>query len=112
MPRLKPMKKEEVMELLDTLNGATKIGKSSDGSRIHIRYRKFTKDTALSVQERERAKDLKIKDDRYTGRLDRVYKSGSGDTIMTMLVELERDHKYRSFNLDKGELITIAVLGN
>jgi hypothetical protein len=31
---------------------------------------------------------------------------------MTMLVELERDHKYRSFNLDKGELITIAVLGN
>jgi hypothetical protein len=106
------MKKEEVMELLDTLNGATKIGKTNDGSRIHIRYRKFTKDTALSVQERERAKDLKIKDDRYTGRLDRVYKSGSGDTIMTMLVELERDHKYRSFNLDKGELITIAVLGN
>jgi hypothetical protein len=45
VPRLKPMKKEEVMELLDTLNGATKIGKTNDGSRIHIRYRKFTKDT-------------------------------------------------------------------
>jgi len=106
------MKKEEVMELLDTLNGATKPGKTNDGTRIHIRYKKFTEGTVASVEERERAKELGIKDDRYTGRLDRVYESGSGDVIMTMLVELERDQKYRSFNLDKGQLINIAVLGN
>jgi len=112
VPRLKPMKKEEVIKLLDTLNGASKPGHTNDGTRIHIRYKKFTEGNVASVKERERAKELKIGDDRYTGRLDRVYESGSGDTIMTMLVELERDQKYRSFNLDKGQLITIAVLGN
>jgi hypothetical protein len=112
MPRLIPMKKEAVINVVAKLHQASDPGKTKDGSRIYVRYRKFTEDSHKAVEEREPARDLKIKEDRYTGRLDRIYEATNGDTILTMLVELERSNKYRSFNLDKGDVIAIAVLGD
>ncbi len=37
MPKLKSMKKEDVMEFLAPLSEATKPGRTNDGSRIHVR---------------------------------------------------------------------------
>jgi len=44
--------------------------------------------------------------------VSRIWNSSSGDQMLTMLVELERDHKFRTFNIDKGRLHNIVILGD
>jgi hypothetical protein len=102
----------DLMEQVKTLRGASTPGRVEDGTRIHIHYTAFGVPTAKAVKAAQRAADLGLPRDRYTGRVSRVWTSKAGDTILTMWVELERDHQYRSFNLNKGTLHSLVVLGN
>ena len=104
------MKVIEALEILENLRQSTAPGKSEDGSRIHIHYTSFGEPSEKSKEESKRADELGLPRDRYTGKIDRVWRSQSEDNMLTMLVELERERKYRSFNLDKGEIHRIEVL--
>jgi hypothetical protein len=44
--------------------------------------------------------------------VSRVWTSKAGDLILNVYVELERDHTYRSFNVDKGKIKHLVVLGD
>jgi hypothetical protein len=109
-----PMSVAEVQDFLtkNGCKGSTVAGKSEDGTRIHVWYGAFRAPAAMAIQEAKIAEDLGIDRQRYTGKLDRVWKSGAGDLIVTVLVELERGHKYRAFNVNKGEIYKMAVLGS
>jgi len=104
------MSQKEIKQVLDKLTQASDPGKSFDGTRIHLYYDIFNQRTPEQASDAMRAHDLGLPCDRYTGRIDRIWKSVSSDTIMTMFVELERDHKWRSFNLNKGTVYNIVVL--
>jgi len=106
-----------VQEVLDTLfqhgcKTASKAGQSQDGTRLHIWYGAFRAPTKQAQAEAKVAEELGIARQRYTGKLDRVKIGKDGSLLITVLVELERDHKYRMFNVNKGQIYKIAVLGN
>lgn len=103
---------DDVKEMLEEAKQATVPGSSHDGTRLHLWYKGFCEPTEKAKEEAIRAKELGLPSDRYTGRVDRIYESKSGDMILTMYVELERDHTFRSFNLDKGQVFQIVILGD
>jgi hypothetical protein len=107
------MTKAEVLGIVRGLRQATQPGLSEDGSRVHIRYAKIPgrKVTARAVAEAQRAADLGLPHDTFTGRISRLWRSKGGDVILSLYVELERDHTYRSLNLDKGTVQKLIVLG-
>ena len=88
--------------------------KAADGSRIHLHYTSMSGSrlSPVAVQDAQRAKELGLPQDRYTGRVNRIFTSAVGDRILNMLVELERDRKFRSFNLSRGQVHNIIVLGD
>jgi hypothetical protein len=110
----KPLEKKAVLDLLAKCKGATVPGKSEDGTRLHVEYHRIPgrKVTDRAKQEAERAKVLELPMDRFTGKLDRVWVSKAGETQVTVLVELERDKKYRTFNVDQGEIHKFVILGD
>lgn len=105
---------QTVKETLAECRQASNPGKTEDGTRIHVRYERMpgAKVTARAASEAERAKELDLPLDSYTGRVSRIYTSAAGDTILSMYVELERDHTYRSFNINKGKIKNIIILGD
>ena len=105
---------EHIKETLAEVRQASDPGKTEDGTRIHIRYTRIpgAKVTAAAKADAERAKELDLPMDSYTGRVSRIFTSNAGDLILNMYVELERDHTYRSFNIDKGKVTNIVVLGD
>jgi hypothetical protein len=105
---------KHIKETLNEVKQASDPGKVEDGTRVHIRYQRMpgAKVTARAKAEAERAKELELPMDSYTGRVSRVWTSKAGDLILNMFVELERDHQYRSFNVDKGVIKNIVVLGD
>jgi hypothetical protein len=103
---------DTVEAVLSSLRGSSQAGIVEDGTRIHLHYTAFGEPTAQAKKEASRAAQLGLPRDRYTGRVSRIWRSGSGDQLLTVLVELERDHKYRTFNLDKGTVHNIVVLGD
>jgi len=102
---------QEAEQVLQTVHGASRKG-VEDGTRIHVHYTAFGKPSAEAVQHAQRANDLGLPRDRYTGRVSRVWRSNAGDTLLTLWVELERDHMYRTLNVSKGTIHNIVVLGN
>ena len=104
----------EITGLLANVRPATDttVGRVEDGTRVHVQYKAFGTPTAQAIAEAQRANDLGLALDRYTGRVSRIWKSKAGDTILTLYVELERDHTYRSLNLNKGTVQKLVVLGN
>ncbi len=108
------MKIETIKETLAECRQASEPGKKEDGTRIHVRYERIpgAKVTAKAKAEAERAKELDLPSDSYTGRVSRIFTSAAGDTILSMYVELERDHTWRSLNVDKGKVKNIIVLGD
>jgi hypothetical protein len=106
------MTEQAIQSVVDSLNGATEPGVTEDGTRIHLHYTAFGTATPQAKREATRAEELGLPRDRYTGRVSRIWQSRAGDQLVTVLVELERDHKYRTFNLDKGTVHKIVVLGN
>jgi len=103
---------QDIQSVVDGLQGASEPGKVEDGTRIHLHYTAFGKATESAKKEATRASELGLPRDRYTGRVSRIWNSGAGDQLLTVLVELERDHKYRTFNFEKGTVHKIVVLGN
>jgi len=104
----------EVKQVLAEVRQASDPGKVEDGTRVHIRYERMAgaKVSNRAKVEAERAKELGLPLDTYTGRVSRVWESKAGDTIVNLYVELERDHTWRSFNVDKGKIKNIVVLGD
>ena len=110
----------EVKEVLKTVRGAGSAvvnGKSvkvENGTRVHIQYKRIpgAAVTAQAQTSAKRAEELGLPSDRYTGRVSRVWQSKAGDTLLTVFVELERDHEYRCFNVDKGDIVRLVVLGD
>jgi len=102
---------EEVENIVSQLKGSSN-GLIEDGTRIHLHYKSFGTPTETGKKEAARAETLGLPRDRYTGRVSRIWESGAGDKLLTVLVELERDHKYRTFNLHKGTVHKIVILGD
>jgi hypothetical protein len=105
------MTKQEILDMLPKLRQASEPGKVEDGTRVHLQYHAANEATSKAVEQAKRAEELGLPKDRYTGRVSRVWKSASGDQMLTVYVELERDHQWRSFNLNCGELLQFVVLG-
>jgi hypothetical protein len=105
------MTSQDILDLLPRLRSASEPGKVEDGTRVHLQYKAFGKPTPTAIAQAKRAEELDLPKDRYTGRVSRVWKTSSGDQMLTVYVELERDHQWRSFNLDKGELLKLVTLG-
>ena len=107
----KKMDTVEALKILATCRKASQPGKH-DGTRLHFVYKAFGEPSDQAIEEAKRGEDLGIPSGHYTGRLDNIKTAADGSTIVVMFVELERDHKFRSFNLDKGEMQKIVVLGD
>lgn len=107
------MSESEVLTALNGLKQATKSGDplGEDGARIHVWYKSFGEASPVAVMEAKRAEELGLPKDRFTGRLSKVWRSKGGDLIVTCFVELERERKWRSFNVAKGSVLKVAVLG-
>jgi hypothetical protein len=105
------MTKQEILDMLPKFRQASEPGKVEDGTRVHLQYHSANEATSKAVEQAKRAEELGLPKDRYTGRVSRVWKSASGDQMLTVYVELERDHQWRSFNLNRGELLQFVVLG-
>lgn len=105
------MSKQDILAVLAKVHGASGVPSVEDGTRVHIHYKAFGTATPAAVRCATRAAELGLPRDRYTGRVHRVWKSSKGDMIVTVWVELERDHMYRTLNLDKGEVLRFVVLG-
>lgn len=86
----------------------------NDGTRLHIHYTAMrnTPSTGQAKVEADRASELGLPKDRFTGRINRVFISKAGDKILNLMVELERDHKFRSLNLTKGKVHNMVLLGD
>lgn len=105
------MTKPDILAVLAKVHGASGVPSVEDGTRVHIHYKAFGTATPAAVRCATRAAELGLPRDRYTGRVHRVWKSSNGDQLVTVWVELERDHMYRTLNLDKGEVMRFVVLG-
>jgi len=102
---------QDVEMVLAGVHGASQKG-VEDGTRVHVHYRAFGKPTAAAIAAAQRAADLELPRDRYTGRVSRVWRDNGGDLLVTLWVELERDHQYRSLNATRGTFYKFVVLGN
>ena len=105
------MSLQEIDEVLTTVKGESDKGKN-DGSRVHVHYKSFGEPTDAAKIAAKRASELGLPRNRYTGRVVSVWNSGAGDKCMTLFVELERDHQFRTLNFNKGEVFKFVVLGD
>ena len=105
------MTQPEIQEILKKVHGATGVNNVEDGTRVHLHYKSFGVPTQQGIRCAARAAELGLSRDRYTGRIHRVWKSSKGEQCITMWVELERDHMYRTLNLERGEVLKFVVLG-
>ena len=108
---VKGLTEQEVEQILQGVHGASRKG-LEDGTRIHIHYTAFGQPDAEAVRMAQRAADLGLPRDRYTGRISKVWRSKGNDLLVTLWVELERDHAYRTLNVTRGTVHNIVVLGN
>jgi hypothetical protein len=102
---------QEVKDALAMVHGASSKG-VEDGTRVHVYYKAFGQASATAIAEAKRAEDLELPRDRYTGRVSKVWQAADGDVLVTLSVELERDHKYRTLNVNRGTFHKFVVLGN
>jgi len=102
---------QEIEGVLKGVHGTSTKG-VEDGTRVHVHYTAFGTPTQEAIAHAKRAEQLGLPRDRYTGRVSRVWRSHSGDVLVTLWVELERDHQYRTLNISKGTVHAFVVLGN
>lgn len=112
------MTEAQVLETLALADEAADNEDGTGGTRLHIHYRAFRPSNTRAKSEAERATELGLPEDRFTGRLHKVWRSQAGDLIVRMVVELERQNPdnpekpmYRAFNVTKGKIEKIVVLG-
>ena len=101
----------EILVILSKVHGVSGNG-VEDGTRVHIHYKAFGVSTPHGIKCAARAAELGLERDRYTGRVHRVWTSRNGDQCITLWVELERDHMYRTLNLVKGDVMKFVILGD
>ena len=101
---------QDIQAVLVKVHGASGSG-VQDGTRVHIHYESFGKPTPEAIRCASHAEELGLPRNRYTGRVHRVWKSKEGDLCLTLWVELERDHMYRTLNLMRGKVYRFLVLG-
>ena len=102
---------QEIEQILQGVHGASQKG-VEDGTRIHVHYKSFGVPDAEAIQLAKRASELGLPNDRYTGRVSKVWRSKLNHLLVTVWVELERDHMSRTFNMTRGTVYNIVVLGN
>jgi hypothetical protein len=102
------MTQEEVLQALSSARRATP---EAMGDMVHIWYKSFGKSNEKSKAEAERASSLGLPPDHYTGRLVKTWLDSKGDLLISMHVELERPDGYRTFNVVKGDVLQVVVLG-
>lgn len=107
----KILSEQEAEQALQSVHGASRKG-LEDGTRIHVHYKAFGTPSTEAAKMAQRAAELGLPRDRYTGRVSRVWRSRGGDLLLTVWVELERDHMYRTLNLSKGQVHNVVILGN
>jgi len=105
------LEEKEVESILGNVMGASHKY-LEDGTRVHVHYTSFGKPTQLAISKAKRAEELELPKDRYTGRVHRVWRSKANDLLLTLWVELERDHEYRTLNATRGKFHKIILLGN
>ena len=106
----KERSEQEIQDFVSMIHGETSPDKN-DGTRIHIQYKAFGQPTAAAIACAQRAEELGLPRDRYTGRVKRIWKNKAGEQCLTVMVELERDHMYRTFNLSRGRVFRMVKLG-
>ena len=106
-----PLTKNQVKIILRRVRQSSIPGTVEDGTRIHIHYKSFGKTSKTAIEQAKRAQELGLPMDRYTGRISRVWHGSTGDLLVNVFVELERDHQYRTLNMDKGTVYKLVVLG-
>ena len=104
------MSQQDIQDVLSKVHGETQDG-LQDGTRVHIHYESFGKVTPEAIKHASRAAELGLERNRYTGRVHRVWTSAVGDQCITIWVELERDHMYRTLNLVRGKVYRFVILG-
>jgi len=111
------MKKMDANEIKAVLDTCAQNAVHGVGSYVHFMYHRIPGRvaSAKAIEEAKRADDLGIEKTRYTGQVERIWKSKAGDLILTLLVTLERADEngkpvYRAFNIDKGELVLITKM--
>jgi hypothetical protein len=96
--------KMTAQEVLESLKGL------SPGDWLHVMYEAFGVPTTQAIAESAPAMELNLPKGHYTGEFVRAWNDSKGDLIVTMLVKLERDNKYRAFNVDRGRVIKIKTM--
>jgi len=107
-----PLTMTEIAVELAKVKQATKPGKKENGTRVHIHYKSFGEPSEKSKIEAARATKLGLPLNRYTGRISRVWEAKDGSLCISLFVELERDHKYRTMNVTKGKVFEFLILGD
>lgn len=108
--------REEIEALLPRLKTATEPGRTHDGTRLMVNYKSFGRPSARSRFESQVARDEGLDMQTYTGLLDRVFRNARGECCFSILC-LERTngdgrhHAYRTFNIVRGEVRQVVVLG-
>jgi hypothetical protein len=110
-PVVQALTRNQVKMVLRRVRQASIPGTVEDGTRIHVHYKSFGKASASAIEQAKRATELGLPADRYTGRVSRIWRGANGDLLLNVYVELERDHQYRTFNMDKGTVYKLVVLG-
>jgi len=107
---------QEIQTALQTLKAASEPGRSNDGVRVMVHYKAFRTPTPKALAEAALARDEGWALDTYSGTLDRVFTSRTGDLCFTIRA-LERvggdgRHCFRTFNTVRGQVLELVVMGN
>ena len=86
--------------------------KPETGERIKIVYRRIpgSKITLQQEIEAQKAVELGVPWTHYTGHLVSTWYSKDGDYMVTLFVTVEREGKYRTFNVNRGVINEIVKL--
>lgn len=108
--------REEIEALLPRLKTATVAGRTHDGARLMVSYRAFNEPTERALWESQIARDEGLDLQTYTGVLDRVFVNARGERCFTILCMERtngdgRHHAYRTFNVVRGQVKQVVVLG-
>lgn len=109
---------DSIIQKILGLRQSSNPGKVEDGTPITCVYEKMEGSKNPETKAAKKAKDDAVVAivkglplNRYTGTLTSVHYNADNELFMTMFVKLERENQYRSFNLSKGNLKELTVLG-
>jgi len=101
-------------KILPLLKTATVKGKSNDGEWVLVYYKAFADKTPRQLLEAKAAKDQNLDLHVYFGTLESINPSTKTDgtfcfTILSLTRVYDDEFQYRTFNVDRGEIIKFAA---